>query len=155
MEQLREAAAVSWRWHPGDEPDATRTQEAAAARKRGALGGLLGLLLAGAALLFHRPATAAVVASLALLTTLLAMASPLFLYRGLTAGLNAFAHGVGTAMTWVLMTLLFYLLFLPVGLLMRATGKLDMRRFADPRVPTYWTPTAGRERGADPYRKQF
>lgn len=155
MEQLREAAAVSWRWHPGEEPEDARAQEAAAARRRGALGGLLGLLVAGAALLFHRPTMAAVVASLALLTTLVALASPLFLYRGLMAGLNVFAHGVGTAMTWMLMTLLFYLLFLPMGLLLRAAGKLDMKSFADPRVPTYWTPTAERARGADSYRKQF
>ncbi len=53
------------------------------------------------------------------------------------------------------MTVLFYLLFLPVGLMMRAMGKLAFTRFADPGVDTYWTPTEGSVHSAASYRKQF
>jgi hypothetical protein len=62
---------------------------------------------------------------------------------------------VGTGVTWLLMTVLFYLLFLPVGLIMRAMGRLAFTRFADPAVDTYWTPTEGRVHSAESYRKQF
>ena len=43
----------------------------------------------------------------------------------------------------------------PVGLIMRAMGRLAFTRFAEPAVDTYWTPTEGRVHSAESYRKQF
>jgi hypothetical protein len=132
-----------------------RGREAAAARLQGVLGGVVGLAVAAALRYFHRPTMAIVVATIALLTALLALAAPLTLYRQLSEGLARLGHWVSTAVTWVLMTLLFFLLFLPVGLVMRATGKLTFTRFAEPRKTTYWTSIAARAAGVDAYRKQF
>ncbi len=106
------------------------------------------------------------VAAAALAAALLALAAPLTLYRRLRNALDRLAHGVGTAMTWLLMTVLFYLLFLPVGLVMRAAGKLAFTRFADPALASYWitptTPGTGEgmaeeapAAGAASYRRQF
>jgi hypothetical protein len=57
------------------------------------------------------------------------------------------------------MTLLFYLLFLPFGALLRARRRLRLTTGPDPAAATYWTsPGAGREgrpRGPEAYRQQF
>lgn len=157
MEPMRNPSAVAWDWRrraPG--PVADRSREAAAARTRGAIGGAVGL--AAAALVyfyFEKPAAAAVIAGIAVTIALIAFLFPLTLYRKLNRGLEVFAHGVGTAITWVLMTLLFYLLFLPVGLFLRARGKLAITKRADPKLPTYWTATDSRLWNPESYRKQF
>jgi hypothetical protein len=179
-EEPMEASAVAWSWVAGarragrdggggasDDQEALEAQEAlraraarleqaAAARRQGWIGGAVGLAVAAVfALLLHRRGAGAVVASVSVLITVIALAAPLTLFRRLRALMELFGHAVGTAVTWVLMTVLFYLLFLPVGLLLRATGKLGFTRFADPRRSSYWTTTGASARAAASYRKQF
>src|SRR3954447_3542257 len=114
--EVREPSAVIWNWRGGEDPD-TRAREAAAARKRGLLGGVIGL--AAAAVIHHfRPTAGFVVGSIALLFLGLALVSPLGLYPRLMRLFDLFAHAVGTAVTWVLMTVLYYFFFLPAGLLL-------------------------------------
>jgi hypothetical protein len=133
-----------------------RAAAAAAARREGAIGGTCGLAAAAAlAWLLHRTGLAVVVATASLAAALLAQAAPLTLYRRLRGALDRFGRWMGTGVTWVLMTLLFYLLFLPAGLVMRAAGKLSFTRFAEPRLDSYWTSTAGRTPAPESYRKQF
>ena len=67
----------------------------------------------------HRPVAAEVIGAIASLVALAALASPLGLYKLLQRGLDVFAHAVGAAVTWVLMTLLFFVVFLPAGLILR------------------------------------
>jgi hypothetical protein len=140
-------------------PAAQRAREAAAARLQGAIGGAVGLAAAAViALLLHRRGMATVVAAVALAVALLALAAPLTLYPRLRQALDRLGHWIGTAVTWLLMTVLFYLLFLPVGLVLRAAGKLDFTRFADPALTTYWTSTTETEApaaDAASYRRQF
>jgi hypothetical protein len=136
-----------------------RAREAAAARLQGVIGGAVGLAVAALlGLLLHRRGMALVVGGVALVVALLALAAPLTLYARLRHGLDRLGHWVGTATTWVLMTVLYYLLFLPVGLVMRATGRLGFTRFADPARASYWTVTPeAAAPAADPasYRRQF
>jgi len=147
-------SSLVWNWRAADAGNARG--EAAAARRQGAIGGGVGLAVAAAlAFLLHRTGLAAVVAAVALAVALLALATPLTLYRQLRGALDRLGSWVGTAVTWLLMTVLFYLLFLPVGLILRATGKLAFTRFADPTLATYWTTTADRVPTAESYRKQF
>ncbi|MFP5285234.1 MAG: hypothetical protein ACLGI9_05810 [Thermoanaerobaculia bacterium] len=153
----RTPSAVVWDWRrsaagPGED----RAREAAAARRRGAIGGLVGLSVAAAVwFLFDRPVAAAVIAGIALLLTLIAFLAPLTLYRKISRGLEVFAHGVGSGVTWVLMTVLYYLLFLPAGLILRARHKLGITRTADPKAPTYWTETQAKPKTLESYRRQF
>jgi len=157
-EMERQPSALVWNWRRAAAgADDSRSQAAAkAARREGAVGAAVGLAVAAAlAWLLHRPVPARVVAALSLTVALLAFAAPLTLYPRLRGALDRLGHWVGTGVTWLLMTLLFYLLFLPAGLIMRAAGKLDFTRFADPAVDTYWTPTEGRVHSAKSYRKQF
>jgi predicted membrane channel-forming protein YqfA (hemolysin III family) len=155
-EMERQPSALVWNWRAAGAGDNRSPAAAAAARRQGAIGAAVGLAVAAAlAWLLHRPVPAMVVAVLSLTVALLAFAAPLTLYRRLRGGLDRFAHWVGTGVTWLLMTVLFYLLFLPAGLIMRAMGKLAFTRFADPALDTYWTPTEGRVHSAESYRKQF
>ena len=126
-------------------------------RREGVVRGAVGLV-AAALLALWKPPFAAVVAAIALVVLALAIASPLGAYGRLSGWIERFARGVGTAVTWILMPLLFYGLFLPVGLLLRAGGKLRLTRAPDPARPSYWTePAEGRGWGGPPerYRKQF
>jgi hypothetical protein len=152
-----EPSSVAWRWRERAESEAAaRGLEAASNRRKGLIGFAIGLAAAGAVYFFlHRPVAAAVITTLTVLSTLIALVSPLGAYKTLNRILGRFAHAVALAFTWVLMSALYYLVFLPVGALLRARGKLAISRRADPRRPTYWTSTAGRERTAESYRKLF
>jgi hypothetical protein len=151
-----------WPWRDGggdrvaaDDGAARRT----AARRRGAVRAAVGLLVA-VALAFWKPVLGAVVAAVSLAILLLALTSPLGGYARLERGLERFAHGVGTAVTWLLMPLLFYLLFFPVGLLLRSAGNLRLSRRPERRLESYWwrpeAPRAGWQgRDVGRYRRQF
>jgi hypothetical protein len=148
------AAAAVWQWRRRGDAEPAPRDAAAAARRKGAVGGTIGLLVA-AGLFFWKPEMAAVVAAIAVTTTLLALVSPLGGFRRLSLLLEAFGRGVGLAMTWVVMTIAYALLFLPVGLLLRAAGKLRITRGADPRRDSYWEPPMAAPPGLDGYRKPF
>ena len=156
VQSRAEASSIAWSWRDRAAGEAAaREREAAANRRKGVIGALIGLAVAALLyFVFHRPVAAAVVAGVAVLIGLLALASPLGLYKGLTRALDRFAYFVGSALTWILMPVLFYLVFLPIGILLRARGKLAISKSADPRMPTYWKSTE-RERTPESYRKQF
>lgn len=156
VQSRAEASSVAWSWRDRAAGEAAaREREAAANRRKGVIGAMIGLAVAALIyFVFHRPVAAAVVAGIAVLIGLLALASPLGLYKGLTRALDRFAHAVGSGMTWVLMPVLFYVVFLPIGLLLRARGRLAISKGADPRMTTYWKSTE-RERTPESYRKQF
>ncbi|HEY0781544.1 MAG TPA: hypothetical protein VGE98_03750 [Thermoanaerobaculia bacterium] len=149
-------SSVAWRWREAAADEAAaRAREAAAARRQGLLGGAIGLAVAGALLYFGREKTGGFVAGVAVAIALLALVAPLTHYRHLISLFDRFAHLVGTAITWVLMTLLFFLVFLPFGLLLRARGRLRVSRRPDPGRVSYWAEASGRVGAADAYRKQF
>jgi len=151
-------SAVVWDWRGGDQDGARRAREAAAIRRRGLIGGAVGLVVAALVFfLWKRPVPATVIAGVALLLSLPSLVAPLTAGRSVARALDRFAHVVGTGVTWVLMTLLYYLLFLPAGLILRSRGKLAITRGFDPRRPSYWTPVEERERARTPesYRRQF
>jgi hypothetical protein len=153
----RGSAAV---WDPrgadaGDGREAAARRRAAT-RRRGAIGLAAGL---AAAAILHwlrpaRPAPPLAVAAIALAFAGVAFASPLGLYPRLQGLLDRLGRAAGAAVTWVLMTLLFFLFVLPVGAVLRAAGKLSLTRGFDPRRPSYWS-APRRPDGADAYRKQF
>lgn len=160
----KDPSAVVWDWNrtgTGDDQieakrNAADAADAAntAARKRGVIGGLVGLLIAAVVYHFWRPGLAYVIAGISLALALLAIVAPPA-YRKVAGLLDRFGHAVGMAVTWLLMTLLYYALFLPVGLFLRARGKLAVTRHPDPRLASYWSSTEGKPWTAESYRKQF
>ncbi|HEX3528397.1 MAG TPA: hypothetical protein VH988_15140 [Thermoanaerobaculia bacterium] len=150
------ASEVVWRWNGGETEALERAREAAAARKRGLLGGVIGLSVAAVFyFLLKRPVAAAVVAAIALLFALLALLAPLTAYKSVTRALDRFAHLVGTAVTWVLLTIMYYLFFLPLGWFLRLRGKLAITRSFDPGLKSYWMSLEDRARTPESYRRQF
>jgi hypothetical protein len=153
--EVREPSAVIWRWRQDSaEVSASRVREAATARKRGLLGAVIGLA-AGAVIHHFRPVAGFVVAGIALLFFLIALASPLTLYPKVMELFDRFAHAVGTIFTWILMTVLYFLFFLPAGLLLRAGHKLAITTRFDRGLPSYWSAADERQRAPEAYRKQF
>jgi uncharacterized membrane protein len=152
----REPSSVVWSWRGGDNEEHARAREAAAARQRGLLGGLIGLSIAAVFFFFlKKPVSAAVIAAVALLFTLLALLAPLTAYKALTRALDRFGHVVGTAITWLLLTVLYFLLFLPLGWFLRLRGKLGITRGFDPQRPSYWVSLEDRTVTPESYRRQF
>lgn len=137
-----EAAAEIWRWRA---PAAgVEAPSAARARRRGllqALGaGVFGTLL----FVFWSQTIATIVFCVAGIIGLSALLSPTGLYAGVEKLFVSLAHWTGRGLTWLLMVPLFYLFFLPFGLLFRRGRRDRMRRFYEPEAPSYWEPREGR-----------
>ena len=154
----REPSAVVWMWREGREGGTGKqgqAHDASGVRTRGAIGAAIGLAVAAALWrLADRPKMAAAVAIVALALALPTVLAPRTAGRAVARALDRFAHAVGSAVTWVLMTLIFYVLFLPLGLLLRGRKRLGITRAFDPRRDSYWTPH-NRAQAPDSYRKQF
>lgn len=151
-------SAVVWDWRGGKNEESRRDHETAAIRRRALIGGAVGLAVAALVyFLWKKPVPAAVIAAAALLLSLPGLVAPHSAGRSVGRALDRFAYAVGTGVTWVLMTLLYYLLFLPVGLVLRARGRLGITRSPDSRRSSYWTEVEARERARTPesYRRQF
>jgi hypothetical protein len=151
-----EASAIAWTWRDraGLSTDAL-AREARSLRIRGVVGGAVGL--AFAALLYfvgHKVRSAEAVAGIAVVLALLALASPLTAFKKVNYFLEVFARGVATGVSWLLMTFLFYVVFWPIGLVLRAGDKLAITRSPDKRLPSYWIST-DRETPLESYRRQF
>lgn len=50
------------------------------------------------------------------------------------------ARLVSFVMTWVILTLMYFLIITPMGLVMRLLGRQSLRLSFDPNAPSYWTP---------------
>lgn len=154
MPEKMDPSAVVWNWRAEREDENDALRRGTAARRRGLVGLIAGLLIAAAIYFLWSVTVAYVVAGVSLALGLLAFAAPPA-YLKVMGLLDRFAHGVGMAVTWLLMTLLYYLLFLPVGLFLRMRGKLGVTRHPDRRLPSYWSSTEKKAWTAESYRKQF
>ena len=150
------AAGTVWQWRRRDGGgDEARRRAVAAARRQGVIGLGVGLAVAGLFAWFDHRTMALVVAGVATVLAAIALLSPAGLHPHVARLLARFGHLVGTTLTWVLMTLVYLLLFLPVGLLLRATGKLRLQKAYDARRASYWQPASARPRSLENYRRQF
>ncbi|HEV2846258.1 MAG TPA: hypothetical protein VG477_15485 [Thermoanaerobaculia bacterium] len=157
MQSRAEASSIAWSWRDrAAQKERSRVREAAAARKHGVTGGLIGLAAAAFSyyVLQHEVA-GVVIAVIAVILALIALVSPLGLHKKVTRVLERFAHAVGSGVTWVLMTILYFLVFLPVGLFLRARRRLGITQGPDRSLPTYWTRTEERAKTPESYRRQF
>lgn len=135
------ASAAIWDWR-GEVEGASAAARAARARRGGLLRGGVGLLVA-AALALWKPVLGIVAGTLALAVLLLALLAPRTLYARLEGWIAVFAHGVGVAVSWTTLTAVHLLVFLPLGLLLRAAGHLRIDpgpNPVNPEAPTYWRP---------------
>ena len=151
-----EASAIAWTWRDrAGLATGALAREARSLRLRGLVGGAIGL--AFAALLYfvgHKVRSAEVVAGIAVVLALIALAAPLTVFKKINHYLEIFARGVATGVTWMLMTFLFYVVFWPIGLVLRGGNKLAITKGPDKRLPSYWIST-DREHPLESYKRQF
>jgi hypothetical protein len=77
--------------------------------------------------------------ALSALVVLSALVSPTGIYAALERGLEALTRATGLALTWVFMSLVFFAIVTPFGLLFRRGARDPMRRFYEPAASTYWS----------------
>lgn len=130
-----EASAAIWSWR---EREASRAHEATRARRGGLLRAVVGFVIGGAFYVFGAHHVAYVAASLSGLVALLALLSPLGLYRKLDDLAGWSGQLVGTILSWVLLTPVFVLFFVPYGLLFRRGSRDRLERRLDGGLPSYW-----------------
>lgn len=118
---------------------ASAAEGAARARRRGLVRGALGLSVAAVLVLWH-PTLGAVAGAVALVVLLLALLAPGTLYPRLEVWIAALARGVGMVVSQSTLTVVHLLVFVPLGVLLRATGSLRITTDLDRRAPTYWRP---------------
>lgn len=131
-------AAAIWRWR---ENPARPVGDTPAKRALKALVQCAIMLAVAAWLAFrvHQPIPAGVLTALAVLIFICAVAFPR-VFQAFERMVGRIAHGVGTAMTWLLLTPFFYLVFVPgrVFLALRGKDPLSLKFPTD--KPTYWVP---------------
>jgi hypothetical protein len=135
-----EAAAAIWNWREDAQASAP---SARSARWRGVLRGALvasvGLLLFA----FWSTRVGAVVCIVAGVILFSALVSPTGLYAGVEGLFAALGKWTGQALTWIVMVPLFYLFFLPFGLLLRRGRRDRLKRYFESDAPSYWEPHEG------------
>jgi len=143
-------------WDP-DPVDAgpSRDRALAAARRRGMVQGVVAMSAAILLWWAWSPWAGAFAAAVGALALSLAFVSPGRGFVALERAVGRFAGWVGVAVTWILTVPVYYLVFLPLGLFLRATGRLRVTRRPDPELASYWRTPEPHEPGPDRYRRQF
>ena len=148
------AAAAIWSWQP-DEVEVDPDEALGRARRKGAIQGLVGLMVAGALAFFVSQTVGAIVATIAGIILLCALVSPGGLYAGIDALFLRLAHYVGLATTWLLLVPIFYLFFLPFGALLRRGKRDRLHRFYEPDRESYWTDRGDRALEREAWERQY
>jgi hypothetical protein len=146
------AAVWDWRTRAAG-AQARAAADRARALRQAAIQGVIGFAAALALGMWWRPAAGYLIGGVTATLLLLAVLAPAAHAR-VEQALKTFGRWVGLALTWLLMPILFYLVFLPTGLLLRARGRLRITRRPDRALPTYWTEPA-RTPTRESYRRQF
>jgi predicted membrane protein len=71
------------------------------------------------------------------LITLATLLIPRIIYP-LRVAMETIGHWMGIVNTYILLTLIYFILFIPVSLLFKITGKDNLKLKRDKRVSTYW-----------------
>ncbi len=148
-----EAAAEIWSWR---EPRVEASRESP--QRARALGSLqaLGTAALGALLfVYWSRIIGTLVLSLSGLVLAAALISPSGLYRAIRRGFSALVRLTGHAMTWILMVPIFYLIFLPFGLLFRRGRRDRLKRYFETDATSYWEPHEGPTASSQNYDRQF
>ncbi|MEE3330760.1 MAG: hypothetical protein VX246_07810 [Myxococcota bacterium] len=150
----REAADAVWNWR-SPSADATAASESSPARLRmiGSLQGLVTGSVATALYLFWSPTVGTIVFCISAIILFSALVSPTGLYRGVQALFSALGNATGRALTWLMLVPLFYLFFVPFGLMLRRGRRDLLQRYFEADKASYWE--AHKEFSAEDHERQF
>lgn len=102
----------------------------------------------------HALTAAQVVWGATAVATVLSLISPA-IARWVFLGLSYASYPIGFVVSWVALTVLYFVVLTPIGVVMRLAGRDPLRLKADPRAETYWTPRRHRETDASRAFRQF
>jgi hypothetical protein len=136
-----EASAAVWDWRADE--GAGQVTSTRPIRIRGALRAGVGAI-AGALVWFYlSPLIGRVMLALSLVLFLVAMLSPTGAYALLERAFAALANVVGRLLNGLVLPILFYGIFTPMGALLRPGKRDALQRFFEPERATYWSDRKG------------
>jgi len=151
-----EAAAVNWRWrNPGHEGAEPASELPGSLRVRGLIQGAITGAIGAAVFLFWWRGFGIAILVFASVVALSALLSPSGLYAMLLRLFAATGNVVGRALTWLLLTPMFYGFFLPFGAIMRRNRRDRLKRFYDAEASTYWEDHEGETLGSRSLERQY
>jgi hypothetical protein len=134
-----EAAAAIWAWRDRDAGERARL---AKLRRSGVIRAVVAGIAAGVLFALDRPIVASIAVGIGTLTLVLALASPGGAYAALSRVVDRLGALIGALLTWVLLTPVFFLFFVPFGMLMRRGARDRLRRRFERERASYWTKRA-------------
>ena len=153
MHELRasrpEAAAAVWNWRGADSAPVEPT--AGPIRLRGAVRAAIGATAGGLVLVTLSALVGKIVLTASALLFLTAMLSPTGAYALVERAFEALSRMVGRLLNGLILPLLFYGVFTPMGAVMRRGKRDALQRFFDRERTTYWSDRSG-ERTASAHR---
>jgi hypothetical protein len=150
-----QAAAAIWRWRDGADAEGSRSGRRKSLRREGLIRALIGAAVGGALAYFGAPVLARVAWIGAVLVLVAALASPDGVYAAIGKGLARLGQGIGKALGLLLLSPLFFLFFLPFGLLLRSGRRDRLERGFDRSKPTYWHRRSDVPRSKSSFEKAF
>ena len=140
-----EAAAAIWEWQArADAYDGAAAADLGKRRLRGTVQAAVGIVIGALLFTFFSRVAGAVVMTVGSVILLAALLSPGGLFATIERGFVTLGQWVGRALSYVLLSLIFWAFFVPFGLLFRRGRRDSMKRYYEPDAETYWT---GREPG--------
>ena len=158
MPQLRagrpEAAAIIWNWHGSDSAEKS-AGSSSRTRLKGSIQGVAAGAMGALLYLYWSQTVGRIVMGLGTVILLSALVSPTGLYRLVERLFAALGLWTGRAINWILLVPLFYLFFLPFGLLFRRGRRDSMTRFYEAESSTYWRGRRRARSGSSDRRRQY
>ena len=148
-----EASAAIWSWEEAQ----SRSQSASPAsiRLRGAIRSLLGGGVGALVLVFGSRPMGTVILSVAGLLLFAALLSPTGIYAVAERALASFGSFAGRVMSWLILPVLFYGIFVPFGLVFRRGQKDALQRFFVGERESYWSDREGNRTASGNRERQY
>lgn len=149
-----EAARAIWNWRD-PRPQGASPPPMSRVRVRGSVQAAIVAAVAGVLRLLGLHTASWVVLGAAAFVLVAAIVSPLGLYSALDKATQAIGRRIGRAVTWLLLVPLFYLFFVPFGLLFRRGRRDRLKRYFDPETPSYWEALEGPTASSSSHETQW
>ena len=144
-----EAAAAVWNWR-GNENERPEPS-AGPIRLRGSIRALIGASVGGLVFVYLSPLVGKIIVSVSGLLFLAAILSPRGAYALVERAFAALSRTVGRLLNALILPVLFFGVFTPLGALLRGGKRDALQRFFDRERTTYWSDRSG-ERTASAHR---
>jgi hypothetical protein len=129
------ASALIWDWRNTADPPTNTAEDR---RMKGVFQGVVGLVVGTALYLLLSEHMGMLVWTVATLIMISALVSPDRAYAAIERFIDWLVQVVGKGVTLLVMVPVFYLVFLPFGLLLRRGRKDTMKRFYEDSADSYW-----------------